>query len=342
MEKNKVLIIRFSSFGDILQGFTIPRIIKQNDSDTEVYWMTRSDFADLVKTNSDVDHVIAFDRKLGLLGLLKLSFELKKIGFNNIYDAHNNVRSFFVRTILQMTFPMPRVLVRPKNRIKRFLLFSFRINLFPKPFRGRSSFEAPLKKWDLKFEDRKTVANFQFAEHQRQKVEDILKTIPSSRWVTLVPSAAWEMKRWPIEHWKKFIALMPNDFFFVFLGGSQDLFIQEICNHDPSRCLNLAGKLSLNESSFLVTQSNWVISNDTGLLHQADLAGVNGLSLQGPTAFGFTTHPNLKTMEVNLPCRPCTKDGRGKCSLEIYKKCMVDITPESVVNETLQFFQHHS
>ncbi len=339
MEKNKVLIIRFSSFGDILQGFTIPRIIKQNWSGIDIHWLTRDDFEDLVKTNSDVDYVIAFNRKLGLLGLIRLSFELKKHKYLYIYDAHNNLRSLIVRMVLGFrVHNRPNILIRSKDRFKRILLFYFKLNYFPKPYRGRISFEAPLAKWGLSFDKNQTLARFQFADRYREKVDVILRDLNNKRWVTLVPSAAWEMKRWPIDHWIKFVKMMPTDFYFVFLGGPSDLFINDISKVIDDRAINLAGKLSLSESSYLITKSKWIIANDTGLLHQADLSGVHGLSLQGPTAFGFTTHPNIKTMEVDLSCRPCTKDGRGKCSQDVYKKCMVDITPESVIKETLDFF----
>ena len=339
MLKNKVLIIRFSSFGDILQGFTIPRIVKENYSGTEVHWLTRSDFSELVKTNKDVDQVIAFDRKLGLIGLVKLALVLKNSGYSHVYDAHNNVRSLIIRTILRLAiFYKPLILIRSKDRFKRFLLFNFRINLFPKPFRGRASFETPLKNWGMKFEQYKTVAHFDFPPEHRLKVDNILNNYAEKKWITLVPSAAWEMKRWPLDHWKKLVELLPNDFYFIYLGGPADSFIQELVDVAPERSLNLAGKLTLTESSYLVSKSKWIISNDTGLLHLADLAGINGLSLQGPTAFGFTTHPNLKTMEVDLGCRPCSKDGSGKCSQDIYKKCMVDISPASVARETDTFF----
>ena len=31
-----------------------------------------------------------------------------------------------------------------------------------------------------------------------------------------------------------------------------------------------------------------------------------------------------------MECRPCTKDGRGKCSQSVYQKCMVEISPQRV------------
>ncbi len=339
MKKNKVLIIRFSSFGDILQGSTIPRIFKLNNPDVEVHWLTREDFVDLVKLNADVDEVIGFDRKGSLFDLVGLSWRLRQEGYDYVYDVHNNLRSNVIGLIFRFfNFRQYLFLKRSKNRFKRFFLFSFRINLFPKPFKGRKSFEEPLKKWGLKFKENESVAHFNFDRRIVAKVESTIAPFKNKTWVTLVPSAAWAMKRWPIENWKEILKNSSKDYFFVFLGGPEDKFIEEIVKEYPDSTLNLAGKLSLVESSYLVSVSNWIIANDTGLLHVADLFGIHGLSLQGPTAFGFTTHPNLITMEVDLSCRPCTKDGRGKCINTIYQKCMVDITPSSVLEKTQIYF----
>lgn len=341
MQKNKVLIIRFSSFGDILQGLTVPRIIKQNYSDSCVHWLTRSDFTSLVQINEDIDRVISFDRKAGFIGLIRLALILRRENYTHIYDAHNNVRSGIVNFILRFPFVFisPKFIQRSKDRLKRILLFKFGQNFFPKPFKGRVSFENPLKKWGLKFEEGLTTVQFQFDSKTTEKVEGLLSHIKSQKWITIVPSAAWEMKRWPVSHWEKLFHLLGKEYQFVFLGGPSDVFINDLAEKFPNQSLNLAGKLTLVESSYLVTQSKWIISNDTGLLHVADLAGIHGLSLQGPTAFGFTTHPNLKTIEIPMNCRPCSKDGSGKCSQNVYQQCMVDISPELLAKETIAYFK---
>ncbi|MEI3154210.1 MAG: glycosyltransferase family 9 protein [Odoribacter sp.] len=151
-----------------------------------------------------------------------------------------------------------------------------------------------------------------------------------------MPSANWEMKRWPKEHWRKLIALLP-DYHFIILGGPNDAFCEEIRAIAPDRS-NLAGKTSLLESCFLIHQSHLVVSADTGLMHTADLFRIPTFALMGPTAFGFPTGPTAKILEVALPCRPCTKDGRGKCKQSVFQKCMVDITPEKVAGHIRHLF----
>jgi heptosyltransferase-2 len=191
----------------------------------------------------------------------------------------------------------------------------------------------PLLKWEIQKGENPRLVTWNFSSAVENKILNIkAETVGDKKIIALVPSAAWEMKRWPLEHWKTLITIMPNARFIV-LGGKEDLFCQELTDIDPVRVLNLAGKLSLIESCKLVQISELVISADTGLLHVADVLGVKGISLMGPTAFGFTISSLIKTLEVDLPCRPCSKDGSGSCSQKTYQLCMVNINPAMVANE---------
>lgn len=336
MEKNKVLIIRFSSFGDIVQCSSVVELIRQKFSSdghkNEIHWATRADFDFLVKLNLEVDKVWALEKKLGLLGLLKFALFLRFQNFTHVYDAHNNLRSNIINFFLMTRWHKPHFVNRSKERWKRFLLFYFRINKFSKPFIGIESYIAPLSKWKISSQSCSRAVTWVFPPLVEEKINMIIGT---RKIISLVPSAAWEMKRWPLVHWKKLIKLLPEAH-FVILGGKEDhLLGQELAGIDPSRVQDLTGKLSLVESCHLIFKSALVISADTGLLHVADVLGVKALSLMGPTAFGFTMSSKIKTLEVDLACRPCSKDGSGKCSQEVWQRCMVEITPAKVANEAL-------
>jgi heptosyltransferase-2 len=166
-----------------------------------------------------------------------------------------------------------------------------------------------------------------FSQDLQNKVKNML---PVTDFVVMAPSAAWEMKRWPLDHWKKLI--LQTKKYVIVVGGPGDQFCRELVAIAPSRVFNFAGKLSLLESCFLITLSTKIVSADTGMLHVADLLNVPGIALIGPTAFGFTTGIHIKTLEVKLACRPCSKDGSGGCSQKIYQRCMTEISPEMVLN----------
>jgi ADP-heptose:LPS heptosyltransferase len=331
MKKNKVLIIRFSSFGDIVQCSSVVDLLAQK-YDGPVDWVTRGEFSALVALNERVERVWTLQKKDGFTGLVKLALKLRAENYEYVYDAHNNLRSKVLSLFLRSKFTKaPNWLTRPKDRFKRILLFSFRINKFPWPFIGINSYIDPLRNWGIKKINSNNLnvpaVHWNFSETTDS--EKVRAFQAASNSIILVPSAAWEMKRWPLNHWKQLITLMPENQFIV-LGGKEDTFCEELKVVAPNNVMNLAGKLSLIESCALIKESKLVISADTGLLHVADVLGKRGIALIGPTAFGFTKSPLIETMQVDLPCRPCTKDGRGNCSQDVYQKCMVDITPAKV------------
>jgi len=315
----KILIIRFSSFGDIIQSLCIVNPLKNKFKNSTIHWATKDEFSEMLSSHPGIDKVYKLSGAKKISDLYKLGKVLRAENYDFIYDAHSNLRSTLLSIYLKM-FSKGKFIKRPKERLKRFALFFLRINLFPSPYQGMKSYLAPLKKWGV---DQKV-------ETCNLNLPDISLKVKFKSFITLVPSAAWVMKRWPIPHWKKLIQSLPQEK-FVILGGPTDSFCKELEEVDPTRVQNLAGKLSLMESMGVVKKSGLIISADTGIIHVADLIGVKGLSLIGPTAFGFPTGKHIKTLEVELPCRPCSKDGRGRCSQKVYQKCMVDITPEMVI-----------
>ena len=96
-------------------------------------WLTKSEFAPLFEGREDSHRVIAFSSSQGLMGLFRLALRLRKERYDFIYDAHSNLRSFFLRWILA-TGNKTKWVRRPKERWKRFLLFQFKINYFPPTF----------------------------------------------------------------------------------------------------------------------------------------------------------------------------------------------------------------
>lgn len=333
----KILIIRFSSMGDIVQAMSVISALLSRYPDATIEWVTKQEFTGLLELDVRVKKIWSLDRKKGFLGLIQLAWQIRKSdhqeGYNVIYDAHQNLRTLVLKWVLRpFWFILPRrVFTRSKERLRRLFLFFFKVNLFPKPFRGMISYLAPLRALGAPV-DYILKGQWSFTQNLRERVQSLL---PKNKHIALAPSAAWAMKRWPTEHWKKLIELLPEQQ-FVLLGGPQDNFLADIALAAPERVLNLAGKLSLAESAYAITCCELLISADTGMIHMADLLGHPGISLMGPTAFGFCSGQTIRTLEVALPCRPCTKDGRGKCHREIYQECMTAITPEVVARAIKQ------
>lgn len=333
----KILIIRFSSFGDVVQSLSAVASLKKKFPESQIDFLTRSDFKALLEINPFVSKIWAIKKGQSLVDLISLVSLIKKENYEIVYDAHRNLRSFFVRFFLlgftYAFFPdlfiSTRFITRPKERIKRLLLFKFRINLFPRPYKGAISYLTPLKIFGEEFFFVPQSWNFSAATCQQVVTCLAVQAMRLEETICLAPSAAWDMKRWPIDHYKALIKLLPHRKFII-LGGREDSFAHCLKEVAPERVLSLIGQLSLIESCYVVSQTALLISADTGLLHVADILGKKAIALIGPTAFGHTSGEWVKECSINLDCRPCSKDGRGKCSQSIYQKCMVDINPQDV------------
>ena len=84
----KVLVIRFSSIGDIVLTFPVLRCIKEQLPNSEIHLVTKKGFSELIGASGSVD-------QCHLLGnsLTDLAKQLKVQNFDVVIDLHNNLRS---------------------------------------------------------------------------------------------------------------------------------------------------------------------------------------------------------------------------------------------------------
>lgn len=337
MSAKKVLILRLSSFGDIIQ--TLPCIDLLAQQGYCVHFVTKKSFTAPLLAHDKIDKLHIFETQN--TSLLK---ELKRINsliaseqYDYIYDAHNNLRatfmlwfSFLLRLRLRVFKGKAKTFRRTKSRWKRFLLFRFRLDTFPLPFVSADSFIAPLIKAQILNADqsaKQVSTNLSY----NSNIEKASSFVAPDSYICLAPSAAWPLKRWPIAHFQKLMDLMP-DHQFVIIGGPEDTFTQKL---QSPNLTHLVGKLSWADTGKILKKAQLVLSADTGVLHWADYMGVPSLGLLGPTAFGVPFRDSSTALSLNLPCSPCTKDGRGKCKIKETKKCLVDLNPIMIRQEIL-------
>ena len=123
----------------------------------------------------------------------------------------------------------------------------------------------------------------------------------------------------------------------IILGGPSDsTSAKEIISLSENKNLmNLSGKLSLNQSAYMVKMSELVISNDTGLMHIASAFRKKIISIWGNTIPELGMYPYLadeksEIFEVkNLSCRPCSKLGFDSCPKKHFK-CMIEQDVEGI------------
>ena len=91
----KILVLRFSSIGDIVLTSPVLRCLKEQVPGAQVHFATKAEFAPLVAHSPHVDrvHVLNAD-------LRTLIAELKKEGFDHVVDLHHNLRTANIKRAL--------------------------------------------------------------------------------------------------------------------------------------------------------------------------------------------------------------------------------------------------
>ena len=96
MPKQKILIIRFSSIGDIVLTTPVIRAIKTQLDDVELHYCTKKQYHNLLEENPYIDKFHLLDNSLN-----ELINDLKAEQFDYIIDLHNNLRTRRIKTKLK-------------------------------------------------------------------------------------------------------------------------------------------------------------------------------------------------------------------------------------------------
>ena len=92
----KILIVRFSSIGDVVLTTPVIRALKDQLKDVEIHYLTKKPFLQLLDNNPALDRVHTFDRSIN-----EVVEELKKERFDVMIDLHHNLRSLQLKLKLK-------------------------------------------------------------------------------------------------------------------------------------------------------------------------------------------------------------------------------------------------
>jgi heptosyltransferase-2 len=327
----KLLIIRFSSIGDIVLTTPVVRCLKLQVKDAEVHFLTKYAFAPILENNPYVDKVISLRFSWELM-----IHELKQEGYDYIIDLHHNLRTLRVKKALGVpSFAFDKL------NIQKWLLTVLHINRMPK----------------VHIVDRllQTVSHLGVVNDGKGLDYFILETdkvaatdIPLSHtfgYVAVVIGAALNTKKMPVHLLQKLCIALPYP--VILVGGKEDNDAgMAIALKDPIKIYNACGKFNLNESADLVRNAVTVITHDTGLMHIAAAFQKRIVSVWGNTVPAFGMAPyygNAETLHTesevsNLRCRPCSKIGYKKCPHKHFK-CMELQDIPSIVNTTMGYIK---
>lgn len=343
----KILVIRFSSIGDIVLTTPVIRCLKNQIQDVEIHVLTKKKFSNLYKTNPYINKVYEYDDSLK-----KNIQELKLENYDYVVDLQKNKRS--VRVSRALRCPHSSF---PKLNFRKFLLSAFKINIMPDIHIVDRYFKAVEK---LGVKNDYQGLDFFITEKNNYDINLMPKNFQNA-YCAFVIGGTYKTKILPASKIVEIIKKINKP--VVLLGGPDDVErAEEIiygvyslqsnddrhCSQDSSsnsqilkfsdsQILNLVGKINLEQSASIVKNADSVLTNDTGLMHIAAAFHKNIVSVWGNTVPELGMYPYLpKEPEKchiveckDVRCRPCSKLGFKECPKKHFR-CMMEIDVEKI------------
>ncbi|MCF7559620.1 glycosyltransferase family 9 protein [Sabulilitoribacter multivorans] len=328
-----ILVIRFSSLGDVAITVPVLRALNQQYPELKITVLTRDFFAPFFR---DLQNVSVFPVDLkgkhkGVFGLYKLARELNKNNhFYAIADLHNVLRS----KILKKFVRCKRFVSIDKGRKEKRLL------TYGKTFE-------PLKTTYERYADVfKTLgftvdlSNPKFPNKGglNQNIQNLIGSSSEKR-IGIAPFAAHEGKMYPLDLMIKVIEeLSKAHKVILFGGGNKEIDILNDFDRRFENVHNVAGKLSLEEELDLISNLDVMLSMDSGNAHMAAMLGIKVITIWGVThpyaGFAPFNQPKDYTLLADREQFPLIPTSiYGNKYPKNYKEASRSITPETIIEK---------
>ncbi|MDY8138698.1 glycosyltransferase family 9 protein [Aquimarina sp. 2201CG5-10] len=322
--------------GDVAMTIPVLRIFRATYPNIKLTVLTREFFKPMF---SGIDNLEVFPaevngRHKGILGLTKLSKELRQLGISKVADLHNVLRSNILKTLF--SFNKIKVVQIDKGRAEKKALTKSENKVFEQlkttHQRYADVFEALGYPIDLK--------SHKFPEKQ-SLTPDIIKLTQNSKkkWLGIAPFAQYESKTYPLELMVEVIEQLDKEDkyeIFLFGGGKREKDILNNIESKYKNTTNVVGKLSFTDELKLIGNLDGMLSMDSGNTHLAAMYGVPTITLWG------VTHPFAGFMPFGQPKENAILPNLAKYDQiptsiygnkfpEGYEKVMYSIKPQTVI-----------
>ena len=312
----KILILKPSSLGDVIHALPVLRLLKQHHPKSEIHWWLEGGLLPLLEGDPDITRIFGFPRKNWFApknwkavydGVSAMQAERFDIALDLQGLARSGIAAWLANAETVVGLDNPREGAREGAQMYYDVITP------PSPLKTHAvdRYLNILRPLGVPIHDR-----FDWMP-RRQAVADRVQdkwNAGASRWISLLPGARWDNKRWPVENFSQLVRELsqrhPGHRFVVIGGKADEPLGLAIARANPDRCLQLAGKTDLQEMIEWMRLSELVITNDTGPMHIAAALRRPVLALFGPTnpdltgPYGQRQH----VMQSESPaCIPCMK-----------------------------------
>lgn len=334
----KVLILKPSSLGDVVQALPLLRLIKRRFPDAQVSWWVSSDLVSLFDGDPDLTRVVPFSRKAWASPrhwgeFVRTLRDARSERYDWVLDLQGLARSAAFTW-----FANGEVSVGLDDmREGASLVYDFAVQ--------RPSPQAHAVEWYLEVLDAMGVPrgwDFEWLPVRPELAGEVEVRLQGhgGPLVTLCPGARWMTKRWPVEYFGELMARIAkrhSDARFAIIGGRGDRDMGEtLAKADPERCIDLTGRTSLLGMVEWIRRSRMLITNDTGPMHVGAALRLPVVGLFGPTdprQTGPFGQIDKAIQPESLTCAPCRK---SVCRRDDSMECLTGVAVEKVLAQVFE------
>ena len=324
----KILLIRFSSIGDVILTTPLVRALRATHPDAIVHFATRRACAPLLEGNPNIDRVLTLPEDDDG-GLRALARTIRAERYDHVLDLHGTLRA----RLLRLLVPAPRWRGYRKHTLRRWALTRLKQNWFGEVVPVAERYFDAAAALGVR-PDGGPPEVFPSAGARAAAAAALREAGlgEGEAYVAIAPGAQHATKRWPESSWAELARRMAEaGLRVVVVGGREDVEAGEGIVA-ASGAVSVAGALDLPGSAAVLEGARALASGDTGVMHLATAVGTPVVALFGPTVreFGFFPYSSRATvLERELPCRPCSTHGGPACPLG-HHACMREIGVDEV------------
>lgn len=324
-----ILVVRLSAMGDVAMTIPVLKALTGSYPETKLTVLTKERLAPLFKDlkNVTVIHAKVNHEHKGILGLWRLSRELKKLQIDAVADLHNVLRTKILKLFLG-AFHWARI-DKGRTEKKRLVKGKQFKQLKSTHQRYVEVFESLGFKIELP----------QQVDQQKLKLRPETKSLLAANSMTIgvAPFAAFNSKAYPLELMLEVISELSKTYrILLFGGGESETSKLESIASQFDYVINLAGRLSFEEELNLISNLDLMIAMDSGNAHLAAMYGVKTITIWGVThpyagfsPFGQSINNAILADRETFPKIPTSIYGNKYP--EGYENAIASVDPDQII-----------
>jgi heptosyltransferase I len=369
---SKILLVRFSAFGDVIQTLPVLTMLREGFPDAKIGWAVDTELSPAIENHPALDYIHRCSRN----GWRRAAFhpsewpsirrefstlvdEVKSVG----YDVSIDAQGLFKTALLPFLAGIRRRIGYKHGREFSSLFYTEQYQNSGEYFdpavfhlEHMAGLVRMMGAADTSYKVEPPVVS----EARKQRARQVLTQtfVERAPVVAIAPATQWESKCWPESYWAALVQqlLGYTNLNLLLMGSAADAPVAErILRAIPpeqlnGRVCNLFGKAPIRDMYALYEQVGAAIGPDSAPLHVAGVTGVPVLiGIYGPTGYRRTPplgspHLKLLSTEGQLSCQPCHQRicplGTGECMKRINPDEVFHALLEALSEAGIEFSRH--